>query len=174
MEQPTLFILLGYPGSGKSYFAKRLAADIRAVRLNADSIRHHMFSDEGSRFSPASFPLVIGALDYATTAILTAGYSVISDSSHNKRRTRAKARQLAESAGARMVVVWVKTPLEIAKEREATRELTADQVRVKPEDFDRLVANLEEPRPDELSIVIDGQAAPEQQLAAFNEQLASL
>jgi hypothetical protein len=38
-EHVTVIIVSGLPGSGKSYFAKRLAADLNAVYLSSDEIR---------------------------------------------------------------------------------------------------------------------------------------
>lgn len=46
MELPTpshsIVIVSGLPGSGKSYFAERLAAELNAVYLSSDKIRDHL------------------------------------------------------------------------------------------------------------------------------------
>ena len=40
-----VILVLGLPGSGKSYFAERLAQKIRAEYFNSDQIRKEMFAD---------------------------------------------------------------------------------------------------------------------------------
>ena len=40
-----VILVLGLPGSGKSYFAERLAQKIHAEYLNSDQIRKEMFPD---------------------------------------------------------------------------------------------------------------------------------
>jgi predicted kinase len=172
--QQRLFIMLGYPGSGKSYFAKRLAPEIKAVRLNGDSIRHNMFTDEKQRWYPRNNPLVFGALDYAAQEILKAGYSVIYDASHNRRVDRTKAAKLGEPFGVTPIIIWIQTTKETAKKRRETRDQALDQPDVPAKRFEELVANLAPPEPNEKCIVIDGLGSFQDQLDSFSKQLGGL
>lgn len=43
MTKPLLIVFLGFPGSGKTYFARHLAEKIGAVTLNTDALRVSMF-----------------------------------------------------------------------------------------------------------------------------------
>lgn len=54
-SKPRLFIMLGLPGSGKSYFGSRLAERIDAVWLNSDKIRTEMYGKDRER-SPYQNP----------------------------------------------------------------------------------------------------------------------
>jgi predicted kinase len=90
MKSNHLFMLLGYPGSGKTYFSEQLAKDSGAIRLNADAMRvatlgtiekaREFNDDTGLQNS-----IVFGALDYAVLQILKSGNSVICDYQHNER-----------------------------------------------------------------------------------------
>jgi predicted kinase len=60
-----LLMMLGHPGSGKSFFTKQLAPKLHAVRFNADHLRTSMFSDPKEARNRGNNPIVFGAIDYA-------------------------------------------------------------------------------------------------------------
>ena len=169
-----LFLMLGYPGAGKSYFARQLAEAIRAVRLNGDGARHLMFDKEETQRNPANNPIVFGALDYAAQQILTAGYSVVIDASHNRKQDRIGKAQLGAAFGIRPILVWVQVPVDMARERQETRERLPDQPLVPPARFEQLVSNLQPPEALEPYIIVDGLAPFAEQLASFRRQLANI
>lgn len=166
-----LIMMLGYIGSGKSHFAKQLANDLHAVRLNADTARHNMFVSEEQRRNPKNHPMVFGALNYACEEVLKAGYSVIYDVGHNKKADRNGGIELSRKYGATPIIVWIQVPIETARTRAGTREVLPDQPRLIGERFDRMVANFHPPTDDEKYISIDGTVPYESQLASFYEQL---
>lgn len=166
--------MLGYPGSGKSYFARQLADSIGAVRLNGDGLRHKLFADEETRINPKNNPLVFGALDYATEEILRAGYSVIYDASHNKKRDRLNATRLAQPFGIMPIIVWVKVPVELAKLRNGSRTDTSTEPKAPEERFEQMAKGLQEPTHEEAVIIIDGTQPFEKQLVSFKTQFDSL
>jgi predicted kinase len=166
--------MLGYPGSGKSYFAKKLASEIKAVRLNGDSVRHSMFDNEKQRWDPRNNPLVFGALDYAAQEVLRAGYSVIYDASHNRKVDRNKAEKLGEPFGAAPIIIWVQTTKEASKKRQETRNQTLDQPDVPAKRFEELVAGLTPPEANEKCITIDGLSPFQDQFESFRGQLIGL
>jgi predicted kinase len=88
-KKPLLIMFLGVTGSGKSYFARQLAAKIGAVRLNGDSMRLALFKTpeavEARHSDPTTNPMTFGAIDYAAGQILLAGCSVIYDAHHNRQ-----------------------------------------------------------------------------------------
>ena len=171
----TLFLLLGYPGSGKSTFSKQLAEARGMVRVNSDELRRYMFKNVEAIRNPANNPAVFGALDYATEQLLAIGRSVIYDANYNRRSDRKDSEKLAAKHSADTVILWVKTPVETARKREAERVLEdADILRIPPERYEQLINALQEPRPTEKVIVVYGLAPFEEQLRSFDEQLAAL
>ena len=167
-----LFLMLGYPGSGKSYFARQLAEQISAVRLNGDGVRHAMFEGEEA-MNPKNNPMVFGALDYAANQVLKAGYSVIYDASHNKYEDREKGRVLAGQYGVEPIIVWVQITKQTAKDRVASRERLPDQPFIRPERLDQLMKNLQPPKETEPCIKIDGTVPFDEQYQSFQQQLGS-
>jgi predicted kinase len=169
-----LFLMLGYPGSGKSHFARQLAQELHAVRLNGDGIRHLMFNSDEERRDIKNRPLVFGALDYACHEVLRAGHGVVYDVSHNRKKDRAGKVELAAAYGITPILVWVQVPVEVAKLRLETREHLPDQPKLPPGRFERMVANLEPPGPGEKCIRIDGTKPFAEQMASFSRQLKAL
>ena len=143
------------------------------VRVNSDEIKKYMFEDAGAH-NPANNPPVFGALDYVTEKLLGAGKAVLYDANNNRLSDRAKHQKLAETQGAQTVVLWVKTPLEIAQQRDAGRADVPGYLPIPPERYVQIVHALEEPMPEERVIVVDGLASFEEQLHSFDEQLAAL
>lgn len=182
--QPLLVMFLGSPGSGKSYFARRLAEKIQAVRLNGDSMRMALYgSVEGiaqqvDRDRDQLNKQTFGAIDYAVAQILAAGHSVVYDAHHNKRSIRAGLEMLAGDYAAVPIVVWVKTPYAVALKRGLEREATADQRRLSEEKMketmERHMANFDEPVAGEKVITIDGLLGFEEQFASYEQQLMSI
>lgn len=98
-------------------------------------------------------------LNEKAARLLEAGNSVIFDTNFNFYKDRQKLREIAAAAGAVTVLVWVRTPKEIAKER-ATAEAHNQQTRIlgdmPPAEFDRIARNLQPPKEDESYIEVDG------------------
>ncbi len=178
-----LFMSLGHPGSGKTYFTTRLAEKLGAVRLNADALRMYMFGShaEAREFDKQTGRLgqvIFEALDYATVQILKSGTSVIYDVQQNERNIRDKTSKLGSDNGATPVILWVKTPVDVALQRGQDRELTPDQQK---SDYETMKAAIEKhlkliepPTEEEKVIVIDGTDSFEEQYASFNRQIAQL
>lgn len=170
--------MLGHPGSGKSYFTRQLAPIIGAVRLNGDHMRTAMFTDPKDIANRDNNPKVFGAIDYAVYEVLRAGHSVLYDAMHNKHADRLRHEAAAKELGAPTVLVWVKTPYEVALKRGVERPEQPDQRRKSEEQMkqslDFFIAALEQPKPGERTIVIDGMKPFEEQYESFTRQLSDL
>jgi predicted kinase len=176
MAKRYLFLMLGFPGSGKSYVAGWLAPHMKAVRLRGDEMRLRMFNENNPELHTWKYQQqVIGAMQYAVGQVLEAGYPVIYDSNHNSVKGRIPLEEVARKSGAVPVIVWVKAPLEVAKERVLARAAQGGMHKVFGIDFvDRMANNLQPPTNEELAIELDGTQSEDQQRASFEEQLAGL
>ena len=183
MKSNYLFMFVGYPGSGKTYFSERLAKETGAVRINADALRARMFGTiEAAKAFDAETGLLnkitFNALDYAMTQVLISGSSVICDYQHNAKDMRAARARVATKNNALPVVVWIKTPRGEAVKRGSERLATLDHRQHSAEKMEALVERtlrqLEEPVPPEKVISIDGQIPFAEQFESFKRQLAAL
>ena len=164
--------MLGYPGSGKSHFSKQLAKKIKAIRLNSDHLRKHIFDKPAEHHNAADHPIVFGSLAYAAHEALSAGHSVVCDANYNFLKDRQKYAKIAQRLSANAITIWIKTPLETAIERGNSRELTNEQVRFNEDHIKRTASELEPPcSPDEKCIEIDGTLDFDHQFAEFKKKL---
>jgi predicted kinase len=170
-----LFVMFGLIGSGKSYFASQLAEKEEIVWLNSDALRAEIYED------PTTVPdgfmrhhVVFSGMRYASQQILKAGKSVIYDANNNKARKRKDLYNFAKQAGAVPILIWIKTPEDVALKRAATRPAAQHNVKVAKEHIDRHKNAQQLPQAEEPLITIDGEADFNTQYQSFQEQLQSL
>ena len=182
--QPLVITFLGSIGVGKSFFGRQLAERTHTIRLNADGLRISMYGtraeyDRINGTGPDSNRPIFGAYDYMIKEILTAKKSIILDvAQFNVLKRRQELMRIAKDTGARVILVWIETPREVARERVLTRELSYDQTRVSEtraqELFDEHDANFSQPQPGEHVIKISGTVPFEEQYLEFNQQLDAI
>lgn len=184
-RQPVLLMFLGSPGSGKSYFARQAAEKMNAVRFNGDSMRLSIFEsldaikkvyESDSRQTVNSY--VFNAIDYATTQVLARGLDVVYDAHHNKRSDRTGLEKIAVEYNAVPVLVWVKTPYEIALKRIQTRAPQIDQRQMDEEHAKEVMVRhqkfTDEPDANEKVIILDGQVPFQEQFVEFEASMAEI
>jgi predicted kinase len=157
MNTPTLFLMLGYPGAGKTTASRILHGLTGAEHLWADHERKKTFVHP--THSHSENLKLYEQLNQVTDDLLAEGKSVIFDTNFNFYKDREKLRQIGAKHGAHTVIVWVTAPKDIARER-ATKDANKQTTRVlgdmPVEHFERISRNLQEPRPDEDFIHLDG------------------
>lgn len=165
-------MMLGYLGSGKSYVSKWLAPRVGGVHLRVDELRLAMFgADRPELYTPENKALVNNASQYAMWQILKSGQAhVVHDANHNSRKVRQDIAGHAAGNGATAIIVWIRTPLNIAKERTEIRKVTEGHELFETNLVEKMARNLEEPAEGELVIVIDGQASTAEQQKSFDKQ----
>lgn len=133
MDYPLLVIFTGVPGSGKTYFATRLAERLGVVRLNSDAMRLAIFGSvekmDELYHSPQKDILnsyTFGALDYVTKALLEGGSSVVFEAIQRTRADRRHMEQLADACGAKLVLVAMEIDEEVAVRRVQDRDAASD------------------------------------------------
>lgn len=174
--KPLAIIMLGFPGSGKSYVSEWLASYIGAVHLRADDMRIAMFGEERLEHHRnwKYQQQVHGAMHYASGQVLLSGHSVIYDANHNSAKSRRPIMRLARESSALSLVVWVRAPIELAKQRVLDREAAGGHKVFELEFVERMAKNLEPPTEQELAIELDGTVSQADQQAAFQRQFAKI
>ena len=113
MGQPTLFLTVGLPGTGKTTAARRIEAEHGALRLTKDEWMKALYGHD----NPASASDVIeGRLIQIGMRALELGISVVIDFGLWSRDERSALRQAAADIGAAVVICYVElTPAEQRK-----------------------------------------------------------
>ena len=184
MANARLFMMLGIPGSGKSYFSRGLAQKLGAVHLNSDAMRMAIFKSRevtdkiyhsGDRHILNTY--TFGSLNYASDSALQSGVDVIYDANNNTKKERFDTAQ-AMSANIRPIVVWVQTPQNVAVQRAHQRSETASERKLSAEEalnyIEKIAGEIELPAEDEVLITIDGTISFEDQYVSFENQLMEL
>lgn len=120
LARPTVFIMLGYPGSGKTAFAIKFAEAVGAVHLSFDRIRYELY--EEPQFTPQENAVVFGLMSYMYEELIARGISVVYDANNNRRTQRIKLRDSAKKHDANSLIIWVQTDLETAFSRASSRD----------------------------------------------------
>jgi len=156
-RQPILYLMLGYPGSGKTTTAKVIHELTGAEHLWADLTRRDMFGEP--TYHHLENIQLYEHLNNVAATMLSEGKSVIFDTNFSFYKDRERLRKIAEEHDAKAVIVWVTTPKDIARKR-ATSNGHKQHTRVlgdmPVEAFERMSGNLQPPREDEKVIEVDG------------------
>ena len=162
MKQPTLYLMLGYPGAGKTTTAEVIANLTGATHLASDRIRLQMF--QKPTFSAEEHATLYHEIDRMTEELLTQGKDVIYDANLNRYQHRKEKYDICNRTGATPVLVWVQADKNLAKSRAShfnrfqlwPKHETPDQM------FDRIADLIEEPKPTEPYKVVDGTKVTEE------------
>jgi predicted kinase len=124
VDHPSFIVLGGLPGSGKSYFAARLTEKIPAVVLESDFLRKELVRRPVySQFE--SFRL-FKAIHQLVKEFLSAKYNVVLDATNLSEDSRRPLHAIAAEAGAKLIIVHLNTPREVAEGRLSGRLLQRD------------------------------------------------
>jgi len=125
--RPKLVVMMGLPGVGKTYVARRLAERIDAFHLSSDSIRKQLLGIPVSQrrfdgYGKGIYKGNIGKKTYdelmrRAQVFLSGGYSVIMDATFLREDSRNRARDAAARVRVPALFVFADCPERIVKSR---------------------------------------------------------
>lgn len=156
--KPIFVLLYGFPGAGKSHFARQLADELGMAHVHSDRIRHELF--EAPRYDRQENEVVNQIMDYMTEEFMRSRISVIYDANVPKMGQRRALRDMSRKFKFSPLLVWIQIDQESAFNRVAKRDRRKiDDRYASPVDrtiFDDLVHSMQNPSMDEDYVVISG------------------
>jgi predicted kinase len=158
LNKSLLLVLYGFPGSGKSYFAKELCNSLQVVHIQADRIRYELF--ETPKYDKAENQVVEHLAEYMMEEFLSAGVSVVYDADVTRVAQRRRLRELARKTHAQYVLAWFQIDIESAFTRLAKRDRRKAENKGAQEydrtTFDSQINTMQHPNKDEDFVVLSG------------------
>lgn len=174
--KPLLIMLYGFPGAGKTYFARQLCEQIQAAHVQGDRIRSELFEDP--RYDKEENAVVNQLMDYMTEEFLSAGVSVVYDANALRFAQRHELRNMARHHKAQPMLVWLQIDADSAYARVAKRDRRQiDNKYTKSVDkqaFENVAAGMQNPRNVEDYVVISGKHVFGTQFSAAVKRLHEL
>jgi DegV family protein with EDD domain len=151
VERPVFIMLSGLPGAGKSRLAEEVADRMPIAVIESDRLRKALVGRP--TYSPMESARVFDAVHALLEGLLGRGVSCLLDATNLKEEHRRPLYEIAEGTAARLLVVAVETPAEVALARISGRGVT-DMSDASPAVFEKMWAEAEPIEHDHL--VVDG------------------
>ena len=130
-QSPTLILMCGVSGSGKSQLAEQLVPALSAFRVRSDVERKRLFGLQPDQRATATNAEDLYGVDASrrtfdrlaeiSEIVLRAGFNLIVDATFTLRAHRHRFREIAERMGARCVVVYCDAEWPVLRSRVNTR-----------------------------------------------------
>lgn len=173
--KPLFILLYGFPGAGKTYFARQLCQHLQAAHVHGDRIRGELF--EKPQYDKEENGVIGHLMDYIAGEFLSAGLSVVYDVNAMRASQRRQLRDMARKQHATPLLVWFQIDLESAYARFSARDRRkADDKFAGPNDqaaFEQAASYMQNPQNEDY-FVISGKHAFPTQLSAFMKRLREL
>lgn len=157
-SSPLLIMVYGYPGSGKSFFARELTNHVQAAHIQDDRIRAELFGKPN--YSKQENQFVSQFMNYMTEEFLNAGVTVVYDTNATTEARRRQIMKLAKKINAQTLIVWLQIDMDSAYFRAHNRDKRkTDDKYAKPIDrttFEEVIKRMENPSKNEEYMVVSG------------------
>lgn len=175
-SKPFLLLFYGYPGAGKTYFARQFCANVQAAHLQADRIRGELF--EQPRYDQQENNVVSQLMDYMTQEFLSAGLSVAYDVNAMRVKQRRALYSMAYAYRAQPLLVWFQMDSDTAFARNIKRDRRrADDKYAAALDrttFEDVVTHMQNPVASEDYAVVSGKHLFKMQQSAVISKLRNM
>ena len=118
--KPAFIVVSGLPGTGKSYFCRRLAERIPVVILESDVMRKALFPSPV--YSATESARLFQAIHHLIEQLLKKGIPIILDATNLSERYREHLYSIADHLDVRLVLVKVEAPPDVVRERLEARQ----------------------------------------------------
>jgi predicted kinase len=123
---PTLILVSGLPGTGKSYFSRRLAEQLPSAIVESDALRKRLFASP--TYSAQESHRLFNACHRLIDELLSKGIPVILDATNLVEHHREPLYRIARRLSVKLIIVKVEAPRELVRQRLQGRAEGVDPV----------------------------------------------
>lgn len=175
-SKPVLILLYGFPGSGKTYFARQFCESVQSAHLEQDRIRNELF--EQPRFTKQENSALGRITEYMTGEFLKAGISVVLDMNAMRISQRRILKEVARNAKAEVLTIWFQVDPDTAfiRNQKRDRRKLDDRYAVgyNVEAFKQIASYMQHPEPTEDFVVTSGKHSFQSQMSTVIKKLADM
>jgi predicted kinase len=124
VANPVLVVVSGLPGTGKSYFCRELAKRLPCVIVESDALRKLLFPSPG--YSALESQRLFAACHRLIEELVSAGITSVLDATNLVEHHRERLYHIADRLRAKLIIVQVEAPPEVAQKRLQGRSESAD------------------------------------------------
>lgn len=152
MKTPTLYLVIGLPGSGKTTKAKVIEAQHGALRLSPDEWILNMYGYDWDRAHADTIrDRIESSLWVLTKKALRSGLSVVMDFGLWTKKERMKFRKDAERLGAKVTIIYCEASVDELWRRISKRpESKKGTLKIMRHELEQWAKDFEAPTKDEL------------------------
>lgn len=175
LSPPLLIITMGYPGSGKSFFARQFAELYNLPRISEDRVRFELF--ENPQFNEDEADIISRVMRYMLEQAMQTESTIVCEGGFMSTKSRSDLSKLAAANGYRTLVVWLQTDVETSMKRAAVRDRRNPDSKyafgIDRQTFVRLKNELQRPTEKEPVLVVSGKHAFKSQSLTVLRKIAS-
>ncbi|MEK7621153.1 MAG: ATP-binding protein [Patescibacteria group bacterium] len=158
LSKPLILIVVGLPGSGKSFFARQFSETFSAPSVSYDRLRFIMFPGQG--FTKDEQSTIDQVANFEVDELLKTKKTFIVDGGGLTRVHRLEIRKKAQAKDYDTLLVWVQTDQNTAKyrsmKRSSRRKDDKYNTSLTGQQYEQLAKRFSPPSSNEASIVISG------------------
>jgi predicted kinase len=118
--EPFFIAVSGLPGTGKSYFCRRLVKNLPAVLLESDVLRKELFASPA--YSSEENNQLFRDIHLLVERLLSKSISAILDATNLSERNREYLYSIADRLKVKLILVRVSAPPELVRQRLQSRQ----------------------------------------------------
>lgn len=158
LSKPLVLIVVGLPGSGKSFFARQFSETFSAPLVSYDRLRFAVFPGRGFTKSEQDVIDKVAALEM--DELLRTSKTFIVDGGGFTKTHRMEIRKKAQAKGYDTLLIWVQTDKNTAKyrsmKRSSRRKDDQYNTSLTSQQYEQLAKRFSSPSANEASVVISG------------------
>lgn len=169
LAKPHLLIVVGVPGSGKTFFAEKFADTFCAPFISLNTLRSQIIAEP--IYNRGEYDMLSNVATYMLEQTLKTKQTVVLEAQGATKTERLELAKKARQAGYQPLLIWVQVDKPTAKKRSIGRARPASE-RLTPEQYVTILDRFTPLTDGENYVVISGKHTPASQARVILKHLA--